>query len=357
MNELKTLIAAAESLHAGHAPYLSATVVQVLGSAYRKPGARMLATQERWLAGSISAGCLERDVLSRGLWRLRDGAPVLVRYDASEDALDEWHGSGCQGVIDVLLEPGASHAHEAYAFAARCLASETPGVIATVFASEHRDVAVGAKLFVTREAVTGTLREPSLRAALSSEARQLIASAATAAQVVSREQLKVLIEPVVLPPHLFIFGGNHDVAPLASMARALGWSVSLWDGQARVRVQEEYLTGSAERVVQRLNACARPIAVVMTHDLQRDEEVLSALLPSRAQYIGVLGPRRRTEQLLARCNDRGVEPRRGRVFGPAGLNIGSESPAEIALSIIAQAQSVLNGAEAGRTELPRASGY
>jgi len=107
MNELKTLIAAASSLHTGHAPYLSATVVRVLGSAYRKPGARMLATQERWAAGSISAGCLERDVLSRGMWRLRDGRPVLVRYDASEDALDEWQGSGCQGVIDVLLEPGA----------------------------------------------------------------------------------------------------------------------------------------------------------------------------------------------------------------------------------------------------------
>lgn len=350
MNELKTLIAAAESLRSGHDPYLSATVVQVLGSAYRKPGARMLATQERWVAGSISAGCLERDVLSRGLWRLRDGQPVLVRYDASEDALDEWQGSGCQGVIDVLLEPGASHAHEAYAFAARCLASEMPGVIATVFASERADVAVGAKLFVTREAVTGTLREPSLRAALSHEAR-----GATGARVVSRDGLKVLIEPVALPPHLFIFGGNHDVAPLTSMARALGWSISLWDGQARVRA--DYLAGSAEQVVQRLNACARPIAVVMTHDLQRDEEVLSALVPSRAQYIGVLGPRRRTEQLLARCAPRGQEALRGRLYGPAGLNIGSESPAEIALSIIAQAQSVLNAAEAGRAELLRASGY
>ena len=89
MNELKTLIAAATSLHAGTEAYLSATVVQVQGSAYRKPGARMLATQERWAAGSISAGCLERDVLSRGLWRVRDGRPVVVRFDGNEDALDD----------------------------------------------------------------------------------------------------------------------------------------------------------------------------------------------------------------------------------------------------------------------------
>ena len=355
MNELKTLIAAASTLHAGPTPYLSATVVRVLGSAYRKPGARMLATQERWAAGSISAGCLERDVLNRGMWRLRDGLPVLVRYDASEDALDEWQGSGCQGVIDVLLEPGASHAYAAYAFAARCLETETAGVIATVFASEHAAIQVGMKLLISPDAVAGTLEDSALRAWLTTESRE-----GGPARVVTRDGVTALIEPVVLPPHLFIFGGNHDVGPLATLARNLGWSISLWDGQTRTRAENfgDYLTGSAEAAVQRLNACARPIAVVMTHDLQRDQEVLSALLPSRAQYIGVLGPRRRTEQLLARCVRPGVGQLSGRLFGPAGLAIGSESPAEIALSIVAQVQSVLTAAtDQAQRAFARASGY
>jgi xanthine dehydrogenase accessory factor len=354
MNELRTLLSAATSLHAGREPYLSATVVQVVGSAYRKPGARMLASQERWLAGSISAGCLERDVLSRGLWRLREGRPVLVRYDANEDALDEWQGSGCQGVIDVLLEPGA-HAHAAYAFAARCLETETAGVIATVFESDRAEAPVGAKLMLTRAEAAGALELPWLRR----EARlTLDAGNQCRARVVARDGIKALVEPVIVPAHLFVFGANHDVVPLVSLAQQLGWTVSLWDGLPRTSTRErlqgvaEYLSDSVAHAVGRLDACVQPIAVVMTHDLRRDEEALRALLPSRAKYIAMLGPRRRTEQLLARCGKSELELR-GRLFGPAGLAIGGESPAEIALSVVAQAQLVLSAEDSTLAALPQ----
>lgn len=352
MNELRSLLAAYQSLDGGVEPYLSATVVQVLGSAYRKPGARMLATQERWLAGSISAGCLERDVLSRGLWRVRDGQPVLVRYDANEDALDDWQGSGCQGVIDVLLEPGA-RAGEAYAFAARCLETESAGVIATVFASERAEAPVGAKLMVTRDASKG-LDAPWLR----DEAQALLQARSARARVVSRDGVRALVEPVAVPPHLFVFGANHDVVPLVSISQQLGWTVSLWDGAPRVSTRErlqgvgEYLDSGIASAVERLDACVQPIAVVMTHDLRRDEEVLQALLPSRARYIAMLGPRRRTEQLLARSSQSEAQLR-GRLFGPAGLAIGGESPAEIALSVVAQAQLVLNAEDKSLAALPQ----
>jgi xanthine/CO dehydrogenase XdhC/CoxF family maturation factor len=352
MNELRSLLAALQSLHAKPEPYLSATVVQVQGSAYRKPGARMLATQERWLAGSISAGCLERDVLSRGLWRVRAGQPVLMRYDAHEDALDDWQGRGCQGVIDVLLEPGL-HAQPAYAFAARCMEAETAGVVATVFASERADVPVGAKLMVTRDETAG-FDVPWLRM----EALAMLPARSSRARVVSRDGVRALVEPVAVPPHLFVFGANHDVVPLVSLSQQLGWTVSLWDGAPRVSTRErlqgvgEYLDDSLAHAVERLDACVQPIAVVMTHDLRRDEDVLRALLPSEAKYIAVLGPRRRTEQLLARCGQAAAQLR-GRLFGPAGLAIGGESPAEIALAVVAQAQLVLTADDRMLAALPQ----
>jgi xanthine/CO dehydrogenase XdhC/CoxF family maturation factor len=257
-------------------------------------------------------------------------------------------------VIDVLLEPGA-RAQAAYQFGAQCLKSESAGVIATVFESSHADVPVGARLMLTRNEVVG-----SLPAWLQDEAAAaLSAGNSVAGRVVARAGIKALIEPVHVPPHLFVFGANHDVTPLVSLAQQLGWTVSLWDGAPRVSTRErlqgvgEYLSDSAAAAVRRLDACVRPIAAVMTHDVQRDEEVLRALLPSRAQYIAMLGPRRRTEELLARCGQPTLQQLRGRFFGPAGLAIGGESPMEIALSVVAQAQLVLSAADSSLAALPQ----
>src|SRR5262252_2694479 len=107
MSELRALVEAVRVLRAQREAFLSATVVRVRGSGYRRPGARMLASRDQWLAGSISGGCLERDIVTRGFWRVRSEHAMLVTYDDAEDALDERRGSGCQGVVDVLLERSA----------------------------------------------------------------------------------------------------------------------------------------------------------------------------------------------------------------------------------------------------------
>src|SRR5512133_90299 len=105
VRELQSIIVEFERAEAAGAPLVLATVVHVEGSTYRRPGARLLMSEDRWLAGGVSGGCLEGDVLKRAFWRTAEGSPVLVEYDSRQDADSAWtHALGCNGLVEVLLE-------------------------------------------------------------------------------------------------------------------------------------------------------------------------------------------------------------------------------------------------------------
>jgi xanthine dehydrogenase accessory factor len=364
MSELHALVEAARAERAAGRAFVSATVMAVRGSAYRHAGARMLAADAGWLAGSISGGCLEREVLTRGFHRTRNG-PVLAVYDAAEAGLDEATGSGCQGVIEFLLErcekPGRC---DALSFIERCIAEETRGVIVSVFRSQRDDVPVGARLTLLKGESAVDFEATAPRALLLTAAHAALARGGSTQVSIGRDldTIEALVEVIEPPPHLFVFGSGHDVTPLLGLAKQLGWSVSIWDAQPRISARERlraadaYLTGELDAAIARLNRCARPAAVVMGHHLGQDEQVLGALLGSRAHYIGVLGPRRRTEHMLDACAARGVRPSpeaRAHLYAPVGLQIGAHTPAEIALAILSEAQAALSGAPAhSLRELP-----
>ncbi|HKP58105.1 MAG TPA: XdhC family protein [Polyangiales bacterium] len=355
MSELKALTAAASQLRARGQSFLSATVVRVRGSGYRRPGARMLADETGLLAGSISGGCLERDVATRGAFRTRSSRCVLVTYNEGEDALDERSGSGCQGVIDVLVERHDPADDDVFALMQRCLREETRALNLSVFRSTHPAAPVGARLTLREGEYTGS---PALREAFEAEAALALAerrSTYVSQRICAEGEIEALVEVIEPPPHLFVFGSGHDVGPLIGVAQQVGWSCSVWDAQPRIstrerlRAADHYWSGSLADVLLGLNGCARPIAVVMGHHLEQDRAVLRGLLDSRAHYIGVLGPRRRTEQMLADCQAEGlsIEPAtRARIYAPVGLALGAETPAEIALAIVAEAQSVLTQSDA-----------
>jgi xanthine/CO dehydrogenase XdhC/CoxF family maturation factor len=350
MSELKALVDAAGALRARGQPFLIATVMRVRGSSYRRAGARMLAADGTWVTGSISGGCLEREVLTKGAWRTREERAVLLTHD---EALEENSGSGCQGAIEVLLERDTLEGEcDLISFIAGCLRDEEPGVVVTVFRSERSDVPVGARLCVRAGAVVSTIRDPALCAGVLEEA-ELALRTSTRAQVLTLHGVEALRELIVPPPHLFVFGSAHDAPPLVTLAKQLGWSVSVWDGQPRasarerLRAADRYLRGSIAEAVSELERCAQPLAIVMGHHFEQDRDVLGALLRTAVGYIGVLGPRRRTERMLAECRAQGVplDPASlARVRSPVGLALGAETPAEIALSIMAEAQSVLTQA-------------
>lgn len=306
MLESAELIAAATALRAAGEPFVIATVVRVRGSSYRRPGARMIFTERGRIAGSVSGGCLEGNLLRTGLWKTEDG-PVVVTFD-STDPDDPEAVLGCGGVVEILLERGGPA--DVLALASEILAT-------------HR-----------RAAIATTLSGPALGT------HEVIAHAGQARPWHDGDRL---IEPIIPPVQLYVFGAGLDAIPLADGAARLGWSVHVWSGAPRFEhaarfPQATILEGDLDAVRARIDASDRAVAVVMSHHQRRDQAALAMLVRSRAAYIGVLGPRHRTVELAAP----GVldDPR---VHAPVGLDLGAETSAEIALAVLAEALSALRG--------------
>ncbi|MDB4989160.1 MAG: xdhC [Myxococcaceae bacterium] len=347
MSELRSLVEAARALRERGEGYFVATVVDVHGSSYRRPGARMLFTRERWLAGSVSGGCLERDVVAKGPWRTRDGRAQLVTYDG---ATDERSGSGCEGVIDVLVEPsGRLDLTDPILFSEHCLREERCGVLLTVFRSPHGEPPVGARYALLDDGrCATTLPSGALCKLLASYAQSALRAPQPRTETLQLAGCELLLELIVPPIHLFLFGGAHDALPVLTLAKAVGWSVTVCQRHAqlstreRFRAADAHLSGPVEEAVGLLQRCARPAAVIMAHHYERDLEALIAVVPSKAHYVGLLGSRVRSARLLADLSARGItldQRTRARIHAPVGLAIGAESPQEIALSIIAEVQA------------------
>ena len=349
LSELAVVCHEAEVLRARGVPFLLATVVRVSGSAYRRPGARMLVAEDRWVAGSLSGGCLERDVLVRGGFRTRAGAARLVIYDASaDDEVRAGLGLGCDGVVEVLLERIDAHTPlDPLAFAGACIAGECFGAVVTAFASCDPEVTVGSRMLVTSEGVVGTtLRRGVLVDALAAEARAVLAVERAVARVATVSgpggDVTVLVERVGPPPHLFVVGTRHDAEHVVALARQVGFAVSL----ASTRHEPGVLAGAAfvgspEAIAAKVDARLLSAAVIMTHDYAADRACLAALLGSRARYVGVLGPRARTTRMLEELGRTLSPEERARVHAPVGLDLGAETPREVALAIVAEVQASL----------------
>lgn len=381
MTELQSVMAAARTLgppSSSQSPLLLATVVAIKGSSYRRPGARLLLAGDRWITGSVSGGCLEGDLVRRGWWHTGTAHAAVVSYDSTSDEEDPgWGiGFGCNGVVDVLLER-----LEATQAAAACLfeVAERPRVCAlvTVFQSPVPELPVGGRLVVERDgrltaALSNDGAEPPR--GLSLEAVRIIESLVQAGKNLfdrgtparpfastiivgsGTSTVHALLELVVPPPSLFVCGGGRDAAPLVTLARLVGWDVSVYEPRrreflaARFKDAHRVISGDLRTLRQAIDAVPGALAVVMSHDFQLDSQLLRTLAPSSARYIGVLGPRRRTEKLLSTLSAEGVElppDLRRRLFSPIGLAVGAETPEEIALAIVAEAQAVLAGETAG----------
>jgi xanthine/CO dehydrogenase XdhC/CoxF family maturation factor len=354
--ELRSVVVAARELRRRAEPFALATLVRVHGSSYRQPGARMLMTRDRWVAGSISGGCLERDLLRKAWWRTEAGGPALVTYDSSsdEDEVGWGLGLGCNGVCEILLER-VTDARGPLAFVERWMEGESRGALVTVFRSRVARIPVGARLGLSSEKMTTAGHLPGDAV----DRMRHVASSILAGRApppVEGDDVELLAELLVPPPHLLLFGSAHDAVPVVAMAKAVGWNVTVRAPSGRLSAREHslaadrWVVGPAEDALADIDACHRPLVVIMSHDYRFDRDALGAALRSRARYIGVLGPRRRTDRMLAElgsCRDTtGEWPGPPRLHAPVGLALGAETPAEIALSIVAEAQAVLAGADA-----------
>jgi xanthine/CO dehydrogenase XdhC/CoxF family maturation factor len=340
----RAILDAALALRAAGEPFVIATVVAVTGSAYRRPGARMLIGRERWVAGSVSGGCLEGDVMRRAWWETERGPRVMtydstVATDADADALREGLGLGCNGIVDVLLERDGGDV-DVFGFLANARTAQQRGALVTVFASDDPDISPGDRLAVDANGTYGSLGTATL--ALLAEARRAIRSGATA--VCTTAGVRALVEVIIPPPQLFVIGAGHDAVPVVAIGAQLGWDVIVCAASLRPELRTRFaradriVCGAPDALIPLIDAADRAACVVMNHDVARDVASLGAALASRAAYVGMLGPRHRTVALLEEIGRTDADPR---LHAPVGLALGAETPAEIALSIVSEIQAAL----------------
>ena len=358
VRELQDIVRGWSELRNRDQDVVLATVVGASGSTYRRPGARLLLSAERWIAGGISGGCLERDVLGKAWWRTREG-PVVVTYDStSADDEETWtFGLGCNGRVDVLLErlPSSGEAHP-LEFIARCLGSRRSGLMATVFRG-GTEGGPGRRLLLDADGVRSDLPPGALRDRILAAAEVAWRDGGTRAERIEGPAgaHEVLLEVIRPPRSLVIFGAGQDAVPLVNLAATLGFHltvVSNTSGGAPADLFQDAsvrLTASPSVVHEKLRLEPDAAVVIMTHNLGHDRGYLRFALESNCRYVGVLGPRARTERLLGELADAGFTPtdsQRSSLFSPVGLNVGAEQPEEIALSILSEVEATFSGADA-----------
>ena len=357
MTELQALVRAFETLQKTGEEAVLATVVRTRGSTYRRPGARMVMTASQWLAGAISGGCLEGDLLRKAWWRTSTGAPALVTYDSmSDDETQQAFGLGCQGVVDVLLERvRCQESPGVLGLLAESTRARQPAAVATVFRVEGDCQAKPGErvLLWPGGRVECGVSDVALAEVLKAE----VARAVSGGSHVGRYEkgkggAEVFVEAVRPPLPLVLFGSGPDVVPVVRLAQALGWHVTVVDGRKGVAargargVADAVVVASPEAFAEHVTLQPETVAVAMTHNFTEDLGLLRTLLPSRVRYVGLLGPRRRAVQLLQRLSEEGLrftDEQLARLHAPVGLDLGAEGPEQIALSIVAEVQAVLAG--------------
>ncbi len=365
MRELQDIVRGWSEFRGGGQPVVLATVVATSGSTYRRPGARLLLSAERWVAGGISGGCLERDVLQKAWWRTREG-PVVVTYDStSADDEDTWtFGLGCNGRVEVLLERlttgGEIHPIE---FIAGCLAARRTGVMATVFRDEA-GARVGQRVLKDAGWTRSDLPAGPARDRILAAAEAALGAGTTRVGRIETEEgaVEVLLEVIRPPRSLVVFGTGQDAVPLVRLAATVGFHVTVVSNTSAgvpaelFREANVQLTAGPAAIAEKLALEPGSAIVVMTHNLGHDRGYLRFALESGCSYVGVLGPRARTERLLDELREGGFSPtdeQRATVYSPVGLNLGAEQPEEIALSILSEIQARFNGTDAQSLRLRR----
>lgn len=325
------------------------TVVGTRGSSYRSPGARMLILPDGSRIGAVSGGCLEGELCRRAHWWTSQSPAVFKSFDTSTQEDNEGFGLGCGGGIDLLLERLAPPQFE----------DETHPLLAQERVNRERRA---ASHVVMIEATAGSSLRVGERFASASaehhpELAELVRRSEAAGYSFSAElrnptlaACRVFVERLIPPVQLLVCGAGNDAQPLVAQAAALGWSVIVMDGRAdfaraarfpeagRVIVAKDPATFDGLRLDE------RTAAIVMSHSFAQDTSFLEMLVARQLGYLGVLGSRRRTLDLLARL---GYEAMPAGLHAPAGLDIGAETPEQIALSILSEVQATFAGRGGG----------
>lgn len=349
MTEIQNILRAIHEIDLDKQQAAVATLVKVHGSSYRRPGARMVISSDGKWAGAISGGCLEGDVLLRAQRIIQQGKPTVVRYDTTNDDANIFGvGLGCNGIIDIVIEPFSSH-QDSCVQCLQSLASPKQNIVhAVVFASSDEALPIGTRWIVEQDEVLPT----DIPAAVASDCRTALHNGVSATHIYATEvgSIEVFIEVVQPQTRCLIFGAGHDALPLVRLASLLGWHITVTDKSPAKAQHINFPQADAvhclqpQLVSQHLPLDKHTVCIFVTHNFDYDVEVLKQLLNTEVRYIGILGPRKRWQKMQEELCKQGIalsEQNLERIYSPVGLDIGAERPEEIALSIIAEVQNVL----------------
>ncbi len=344
MSDLATVFALWQEASRSGEDYVLATIISVEGSSYRKAGTRMLVTKSGRRAGTISGGCLEAEVSTKAWWHTENG-PVIKRYSTSFDIDDDAppYGMGCGGTVYVLLERKET-AEGLLQYLYNAFQQRIPSGVTTIIEGPS----IGAHIFAGAEIAPRAALSPMQISEISGLASQALRERHSIGCIPvfgSQETTQVFAEYVPARPGLFVFGAGDDVRPLVTQAHTLDWYIAVLDGRSHLATRERFpeadvvtvMKGKELPVLQETDA-----VVLMTHSYEQDLFLLTKLLPMRLGYLGILGPRHRTNHLLDRIAEESGGSKEGyleNLHSPTGLDLGADTPASIALSIVAEVQA------------------
>lgn len=345
--ETGRILSAIDDARAAGEPVALATIVRVIGSAYRREGTHMLVRRDGSYECMLSGGCLEPAIVEIAGQIIASGEPRVVRYDLAEDVV--WGlGLGCGGTVDIRIERLDDNDPITRAWI-ETLARGAPAVLVTPLEGPS-----GRLLVFANGNVLG-----SLGAALDSlaivRAGDRLRAGNERSGTERLDQVELFFEVCAPAPELVLFGAGHDAVPLVRLAQELGFVVTVVD------VREAYLTAGrfpgaalvsapAGGFDERVPLGPRSFALIMNHNLARDEKSLRCAFESRAHYIGVMGPRSRYERVMTSLAADGYVPDASRlaaVRSPVGLALGAETPEEVAVSVLGEMMALRYGFEGG----------
>ena len=320
-----------------------ATVVRVRGSAYRHEGAKLVVAEDGGTAGNVSGGCLEQDVREVALQAIRTGEPQLRSYCSSADEIAAWDlGVGCEGQVDVYVELADARPRERALLEGR----EPFAVAATV---GMRDAGCGMRLIVTSARAEGDLGAKDLNTRVAAKARELLETGESEIHEISGRS--VFFDVLIPPPQLVVLGAGDDARPLVRFAAEVGFRVVVVDRRPGYLTADRFPAAAAlvrsagHELGEALALDGECYAVVMNHNFADDQAYVRALLRTPVAYVVVLGPRQRTERILRNLAAEGPLDE-ARVYGPVGLDIGTDGAEQVALAVIAEILAARSGRRA-----------
>ncbi len=354
MKEIEDIISSYKKALQANKKTALATVVHVEGSSYRRPGARMLVTEDGELTGAISGGCLEGDALRKALLAITQQQNKLVTYD-SMDEEDNNIGIqlGCNGIVHILFEPiNPAKENNPIALLEKLSTQTNVSVLITLFSLDNSLQQIGTCLLAAVNNNYGNINDQSLKNKIENDIATVFENNTSLIKdypVSGNKKLSAFIELVKPPVELIIAGAGNDAFPLVQIASVLGWHVTVVDGRKthantkRFLAVKEIIVAKPAEALQQISIHEQTVVVLMSHNYNYDLGMLRLLINTDFNYIGVLGPKKKLEKMLNELTQEGIditETQRQKIYGPVGLDIGAETAEEIALSIITEIKAV-----------------